>query len=350
MPWTWLPSLPLLTADLPGIGGQLKAEPEDFVVEEIPAYEPSGQGDFLYLLIEKRDMGGEYFQKQLARRLGIPREEIGTAGMKDRRAVTRQWVSVPKQAEAQLSAVDGDGMRLLQTSRHTNKLKPGHLRGNRFIIRVRNVEGDASSRFMAILDRLRQRGMMNFYGEQRFGKEGETLDIGLRLLKGEGNVRERFLRKLSLSAVQSALFNAYLARRFEDGLLHRVLPGDVMGKWPVGGMFVAEDVPVEQARFERREIIHAGPMFGTKMYPSHHVAAEREAALLAEAGLSLASFAGFGKLLQGTRRHNLVYVDDLTGRTEGSDAYLSFTLPAGSYATVLLNEVMKTGVSSEVGI
>jgi tRNA pseudouridine13 synthase len=347
MAWTWLPSLPLLTGDLPGIGGQLKVEPEDFCVEEIPAYEPSGQGEFLYLWIEKRDMGGEYFQKQLARRLGIRKEEVGAAGLKDRRAVTRQWVSVPKQAEAQLLAIDGEGMKLLQTSRHTNKLKPGHLRGNRFVIRLRDVAEDATNRLELILARIRQKGMMNFYGEQRFGKEGETLDLGLRLLRGEGDIRERFLRKLSLSAVQSALFNAYLAKRFQDGLLHCVLSGDVMGKWPVGGMFVAEDVPTEQARFERREIVHAGPMYGSKMYPAQQEAAEREAVLLAEAGLTLKNFVGFGKLLQGTRRHNLVYVDDLSGQVEGNDAVLSFTLPAGSYATVLLNEVTKTGTIDE---
>lgn len=348
MPWTWLPSLPYLTHDLPGIGGQLKVEPEDFNVEEIPAYEPCGQGDFLYLWIEKRDMGGEYFQKQLARRLGIPREEVGTAGLKDRRAVTRQWVSVPKQAEAQLPAVDGDGMKLLRTSRHTNKLKPGHLRGNRFVIRLRNVHEDATKRLEPILDRIRQQGLMNFYGEQRFGKEGETLDQGLRLLRGEGDIRDKFLRKLSLSAVQSALFNTYLAMRFNNGLLHRVLPGDVMGKWPAGGMFVTEDVPTEQTRFDRHEIVHAGPMYGSKMYPARQKAEEREAALLAEAGLSLKNFAGFGKLLQGTRRYNLVYVDDLSGRIEGNDAILSFTLPAGSYATVLLTEVMKTEAAEEI--
>src|ERR1700733_3684654 len=121
---------PLLTADLPGIGGKIKVLPEDFEVEEIPAYEPSGQGDFLYLWLEKRDMGAEYFTRQIARRLEIPAGEVGSAGLKDRHAVTRQMISVPAAAEPELAALDGDGIKVLRVSRHTNKLRAGHLHGN----------------------------------------------------------------------------------------------------------------------------------------------------------------------------------------------------------------------------
>ncbi len=114
---------PLVTAALAGVGGRIKAEPEDFEVEEIPAYAPSGQGDFLYLWIEKRDMGAEYFLRQVARRLDIPPGEVGSAGLKDRRAVTRQMISVPAAAEDRLAHLDGDGIRVLRTSRHSNKLR-----------------------------------------------------------------------------------------------------------------------------------------------------------------------------------------------------------------------------------
>src|SRR5947208_1918807 len=116
----------LLTHDLPGIGGRIKQEPEDFDVEEIPAYEPSGTGAFLYLWIEKRGMGAEYFARTIARRLAIPVSEVGTAGLKDRQAVTRQMVSVPAEAEAQLPQLEGEGLRVLRVSRHGNKLKSGH--------------------------------------------------------------------------------------------------------------------------------------------------------------------------------------------------------------------------------
>src|SRR5262245_18236898 len=113
---------PLVTAELPGIGGRIKTEPEDFEVEEIPAYEPSGSGDFLYLRVEKRGMGARCFLRQVAPRLGIAAGEVGTAGLKDRHAVTRQMLSIPAVVEDRLAQLDGDGLRVLRVSRHTNKL------------------------------------------------------------------------------------------------------------------------------------------------------------------------------------------------------------------------------------
>jgi tRNA pseudouridine13 synthase len=348
---------PLWTAQWPGIGGRIKQVPEDFEVEEIPAYEPCGTGDFLYLWIEKRDMGAEYFVRQIARRLEIPVGEVGTAGLKDRRAVTRQMVSVPVATAERIGRLDGEGMRVLRVSRHSNKLRPGHLRGNRFRVLVRDVDAGASERLEPILERLRRDGLANFYGGQRFGKQGETVQLGLTQLRGDNaptntegpprQLRNPFLRKLALSAAQSALFNWYLARRLTDGLMRTVLAGDVMCKWPFGGMFVAADLTQEQARFERREIVHAGPIFGRKTFPAAGEAAAREAAVLADAGLKPTAFHGFGKLLSGTRRHNVVYVDDLTAGVESEGVRLTFTLPAGSYATVLLQEVMKKPLTAE---
>jgi tRNA pseudouridine13 synthase len=341
---------PLLTPDLSGVGGRIKVHPEDFEVEEIPAYEPSGEGEHLYLWVEKRDMGAEYFARQVAKRLGLAPGDVGTAGLKDRRAVTRQWVSVPAAAEARLAQLDGDGLRVLRVRRHANKLRPGHLRGNRFRVLVRDVPPDAAERAAPILDRLRRDGLPNFYGPQRFGRDGETARLGMELLRRErGHVRSPFLRKLALSAAQSLLFNDCLARRLTDGLLRTVLAGDVMAKWPAGGMFVARDVAAEQARFDARETVHAGPIFGRKTFAAEGPAAEREAAVLRDAGLSVDTFAGFGKLVQGTRRHDLVYVDDLAAAAEPEGLRLTFTLPAGSYATVLLREVMKAEVGDEEG-
>lgn len=336
---------PLWTADLPGIGGRIKAAPDDFEVEEIPAYEPSGEGDFLYLWVEKRGMGAEYFQRQVARRLGLGPGDVGTAGLKDRHAVTRQQVSVPAHVLDRLPQLDGDGIRVLRQSRHTNKLRPGHLHGNRFRIVVRDVGPDAAGRLPPLLDRLRALGLPNFYGPQRFGRDGETATLGLKLLRGQENpkrVRNPFLRKLALSAAQAAVFNQYLARRLNDGLLRRVLAGDVMAKWPFGGMFVAEDVGTEQARFDARETVTAGPIVGRKTFAAAGEAAQREAALLADAAITPSLLHGFGKLVQGTRRHNLVYLDDLAGQVLPDGVQLTFTLPAGSYATVLLREVTKS--------
>jgi tRNA pseudouridine13 synthase len=343
-------SPPLLTPDLPGVGGRIKVQPEDFEVEEIPAYEPSGAGDHLYLWVEKRGIGPEYFVKQLARRLDVPPADVGTAGLKDRHAVTRQWVSVPKHAEPNLPHLDGDGITLLSVSRHTNKLKPGHLRGNRFRVLVRDADPAKADAVRPVIDRIEQLGLPNYYGPQRFGRDGGTAALGLAMLKGERTSRVNpFLRKLALSAAQSLLFNDTLGRRLADGLFRTVLAGDVMMKWPAGGLFVAADVPAEQARFDRRETVTGGPMFGAKTFPAAADAADREAKVLGDHGLSPGSFAGFGKLVQGTRRHNLVYPDGLAAAWEPEGLRLAFTLPAGSYATVLLREVMKADVAGEEG-
>jgi tRNA pseudouridine13 synthase len=338
---------PLWTADLPGIGGRIKSAPEDFEVEEIPAYEPSGSGDFLYLWVEKRDMGAEYFVRQVAKRLELPPGEVGTAGMKDRHAVTRQMVSVPAAAEEHLGQLEGAGLRVLRVSRHSNKLKPGHLHGNRFRILVRGVHPETPQRLGPLLERLRRDGLPNFYGPQRFGRGGETGRLGLGLLRDGPRAQPRgpFLRRLALSAAQSALFNFYLARRLQDGLLRTVLSGDVMAKWPFGGMFVARDVAAEQARFDARVTVTAGPIFGRKTFPAADAAAAREAAVLQDAGLNSAAFQGFGKLVQGTRRHNLIYIDDLQAVPEAEGLRCTFTLPAGSYATVLLREITKSDLS-----
>lgn len=337
-----VPSPPLLTAELPGCGGVIRLRDDDFEVEEVPSYEPCGEGEHLFLWIEKRGMAPEYFARTLAQKLGVPPGAIGTAGLKDRHAVTRQWVSAPLAAETHLSKLDGEGLRVLKTGRHTNKLKPGHLRGNRFRILIRSADSAQAESVAAILDRIRSQGLPNFYGPQRFGRGGSTLELGWQCLAGRAPRRLRpFLFRFALSAVQSLLFNDVLARRLIDGLYRTVLPGDAMAKWPAGGLFVTRDSAAEQVRFDAKEIVSAGPMFGRKTFPCEAIAAEREAAVLHDRGLSPRSFDGFGKLLLGTRRHNQVYVDDLAAAWEPDGLRLAFTLPAGSYATVLLREVMK---------
>jgi len=345
---------PLLTRDLPGIGGRIKQFPEDFEVEEIPAYEPCGSGQYLYLWLEKRDMGAEFFVRQVAQRLDISPADVGTAGMKDRQAVTRQMVSVPDVGSERLAQLEGEGIRLLRVSRHGNKLKPGHLRGNRFRILIRDVAAAAGERLPPLLARLQVEGFPNYYGPQRFGREGETVQLGLSLLRGAPSAergsagrsairapRSPFLRRLALSAAQAALFNHYLGCRLTDGLLHQVLAGDVMAKRPFGGLFIAADLAQEQARFEAGETVHTGPIFGRKMFAAAQPAAARELSSLADAALTPQSFFGFGKLLQGTRRHNLVYPGDLAAKQANEGFQLTFSLPAGSYATVLLRELMK---------
>ncbi len=329
--------------------GRLKVEPEDFVVEEIPAYQPCGDGEHLFLWIEKRDLAAEQLVKHVARTLGMPARDIGVAGMKDRRAVTRQWISVPAKLQDCVAQLDSPAVRVLNVVRHTNKLRTGHLRGNRFDVRLRDLQIRDHSRGMADFVAeaaavIAATGFPNDYGEQRFGRDGETWQLGLDLLTRKKTARDipysrrRFLFRLALSAVQSELFNQALAARLQDGMLDTVLKGDVMEVVATGGKYIAEDVAAEQPRFESNEVVTTGPMFGPKMRQPTDEPAAREAAILAQNGLTPEAFAGFGDELSGTRRPYLIRPGDLRCEFEASTLRLQFTLPPGVYATTLLRE------------
>jgi tRNA pseudouridine13 synthase len=335
---------PRLCADLPGTGGSLKDEPEDFVVTELPAYEPSGAGEHLFLWLRKRDMPAFALSAHIARTLQVPPAEIGCAGLKDARAVTTQYLSVPKRCEAHLEALGTDPrVELLGAKLHGNKLKTGHLRGNAFAITVRDVVPDALARAQAIVQRLTERGVPNFFGAQRFGRDGRTVADGLALLGLSDRPAPRLgrgPRRLALSALQSLVFNACLRARMQDGLLHTVLAGDVCQVRASGGPFVAEDAAVEQARLIAGEIVVAGPIWGPKMRATAGEAQLREAAALQRLGLRGESFAG-DRLMQGTRRPYLVWPAGLRiEAAEGGGITAHFELPSGAYATGVMAELM----------
>ncbi|MBI3860737.1 MAG: tRNA pseudouridine(13) synthase TruD [Planctomycetia bacterium] len=333
-----------MTNGQPGIGGRTKSRAEDFVVDEIPAYAAEERGDFLFLRVEKRDVSAEQLVSHLARALGIAHQDVGAAGMKDRQAVTRQFVSVPARCQALLESFSHEQIRILEVHRHPHKLRTGHLKGNRFSILVRDVENDSESKARAIADALQRTGVPNYFGEQRFGRDAETLALGLDLLsgaRGPGSIpraRRKFLLRLALSAVQSALFNRALADRLNNGTLHQVSIGDVMQVTASGGPFVVLDAGREQQRFETREIVISGPIFGPKMkQPAGEIAA-REARLLEDAGIPVTAFERFSNLTPGTRRPYLIWPEGLTVAAEPEGIRLEFTLPSGSYATVVLRE------------
>ncbi len=336
-------TLPFLTAELPGTGGVLRATLDDFRVDEVAAYEPSGEGEHVYARIEKRDMTTPFAIDRIARALNIEARDIGYAGLKDRRAVTTQWVSLPRVDPAAVEALSVEGLRVLAVSRHRNKLRTGHLHGNRFTLRVTGL-ADLSLAIRAasvIATELRMKGCPNYYGSQRFGREGDNATRGLAWLKGEASApRQHFERKLFASAVQSWLFNKYLARRVEAGELARYIEGELAMRHPTGGAWRV-DPSEAQALYDARAASGAGPMFGTRMLRASGEAQAREEALLTEAGLKLDDFARARDLGEGTRRPVRMIVDDLSVDADGDALRLTFTLPAGGYATALAREVIK---------
>ncbi len=346
------PLAPYLTGHLPGIGGVLKREPEDFIVEELPAYEPCGDGEHLFLWVEKRDVSAEDLVAHVARSVGVRREDVGVAGLKDRRAVTRQFVSVPATCEPQLGAVETTGIRVLRSARHRNKLRTGHLTGNRFDILIRDVAADSLIIAEAVAEVVRERGFPNYYGEQRFGIGGATARFGLDLLAGRKKPREieprrrKFLLRLSLSAAQSAVFNVVLSERLTDGLFGTVLAGDVMQVTASGGCFVVEDVAREQARYDQGETVLTGPLFGPKMKSPTGEPAAREQRVIDRFGVTREQAAEFSRLVTGARRPIVVRVDDLQLAADPAGLRFRFTLPSGVYATTLLQEFMKTDANT----
>jgi tRNA pseudouridine13 synthase len=333
---------PRLTEDLPGTGGRLKQAPEDFSVEELPAFPPTGKGEHLWVWVEKQGRDTHEVARALASAARVDVGEVGYAGLKDRQAVTRQAFTVPLPEEARLEALALPGVQVLSTARTERKLRTGQLRGNAFRIRVREVRAKEAA--TAVLERLLRLGLPNYFGTQRFGRAGDNAARGRALLLGQrlpGKV-SRMQRRLYLSAYQSLLFNRALAARLQEGHYGQALLGDVLRRADSGGLFVCEDVEVDQPRVERLEVSPTGPLFGWKVKPlPTGVVGEAEAQLLAAEGLPEGALRKGKGETEGARRAYAVSPGQLEASFEGADMWLSFSLPRGSYATVLLDEVMK---------
>ena len=319
---------------------------DTFVVEEVPAYLPSGEGEHTYLWIEKTDLTTFEAVRRIARACDVDARDVGYAGMKDRHATTRQWLSIPRLDPERALALTVDGVRVLDARRHGNKLRTGHLKGNRFEVVLTGADANQGDE-RAVgerLETLAREGMANRYGDQRFGATGENAAQGLAILRGERRERDQRRRRLLLSAAQSAVFNRYLELRTEtEGGLRRVRPGDVLQKTASGGSFICTDVAIDQARVDAGEIVPTGPMPGTRVMdpPPDSEAGQLEQRALDAAGATRDDFARAGRDLPGARRPVLVNLElgspAITAEPAHGALRVRFGLPAGSYATVAID-------------
>lgn len=334
---------PHATSELPGISGAIGEAPEDFRVQEIPAYLPSGEGEHWYVELEKRLLSTPDLVRRVSEAAGVEPRDIGYAGLKDKHAITTQWLSLPGRASAPDSWSLPEAIRVLRVSRHANKLRTGHLNGNRFRIGLSGVEPDALPRAQAIAARLREQGLPNYFGAQRFGRGGENLSRALSWLAGGGRARlPPFLLKLYPSVVQSELFNRYLTLRKELGL-EQTLLGEVVRLEGSYASFVVEDPEAETRRLLARDIHLTGPMLGPKMRPAQGRALELEAEVAAQLSVDVRVQQVLAKFAPGARRDLLVFPKDLQiGTGEPGRLWLEFSLPAGSYATVLVRELLRS--------
>jgi tRNA pseudouridine13 synthase len=401
--------LPYLTPEFAGLAGSIKQRPEDFFVQEIPLYEPSGEGEHVYAEIQKVGLTTFEAVNRVAHALNVSTRDIGYAGMKDAQAVTVQTLSILGTTPEAVMALKIPNVTVRWAVRHGNKLRLGHLKANRFAIRLRHVNATDVVKLTPVVKTLQSRGMPNYFGEQRFGRRGDNHLLGAAIIRMDAKglldqllgkpmpsiedpqttgARKAFergdhklamklwprksgmerrvlarliktnkpvaalkaidqrLRRLWVSAAQSWMFNQVLAERMNAGTFDKILPGDLAYKHENGACFLVEDQATEQARAEAFEISPTGPLVGYRMSLPTGDPLRIEEAVMAQAHLHPEDFKKEGgERVKGARRPLRVKPEDfdLTGGVDehGPHITVAFTLPAGSFATVLLRELTK---------
>lgn len=407
-----------LTGAVPGIGGVLKQRDEDFLVDEIPLYSPSGSGEHMYMYVEKRGMSTLQMRDELARHFRVPRHAIGHAGLKDKRAVTRQVVSVhiPGRKPEDFPSLEHPRIRVEWVDLHDNTLQRGHLAGNRFSIKVRGVPATAAVLARRAFSMLARTGAPNRFGAQRFGAMGNNHLVGRAMILGDakgalgvllgpgaaspgvqresraayaagdfeaalermpgvfkgerqalrvlarGGDHAQALRAIDptaagfyVSSFQSAVFNAVLNRRVLEGTLDTLSPGDLAFIIKSRAVFEVTDATLTEPELEGRvksfEVSASGPMWGTTMRRATGAVGLAELAALQGAGVTPDDLAGCEKrdrypMIGGDRRPLRIPVidPDVEGGLDEHGPYVrcAFDLPRGSFATTVMDEIMKT--------
>lgn len=338
-------ALPYLTELSTPFEGEIRVEPEDFRVDEVPAYLPEGDGEHLFVRFRKRSLNTKDAVRRIAEKLGVDPQGCGWAGLKDRHAVTTQYASFHGGDATRLDGAEIEGVTILERALHRNKLRTGHLRGNRFEILVRGAASDRIDDARQILGDLGRRGLPNYFGPQRFGRNGDNLGAAAAwLVEGGRAPRQKFRRKLLVSALQSAIFNELLKARIDSGTIDGVLDGDLLKKEETGGLFVSEDPVTDGPRAASFEVSATGPMFGAKMRWPERAALEAEEEALARWKMSRETLASFRRAGPGTRRPYRVKLGEPSCEPDPLGLRLSFLLPAGAYATIVLRELLRRTV------
>ncbi len=326
------------------VHGRLRTDPEDFVVDEELGFDPEGAGPHVLLQVRKRDANTEWVAREIARLAGCRPADVGYAGLKDRRAVTTQWFSVPGAGRAPAAWVgaSGPGYEVLAAHAHRRKLPRGALAGNRFRIRVRELAGDRGA-LGARLEHIASRGVPNYFGEQRFGRGGGNV-AWLAGAAAEPDWRRLrpHERSLKLSSARSAVFNALLAARVLDGSWDRLEVGDVAILDGRGSVFGIDSLTAELIeRCARGELHPTGPLWGRGEPASRgHVREQEERVAQA---LAAAARAVEQAGMRQERRSLRLAVHALEWQLGDDVLELSFRLARGSYATAVLRELLADG-------
>ncbi len=337
-----------------------KQSPRDFVVEEIPLYEFSGEGEHLVLFIRKKNLSTPEMIGKIARYLGIKNKEIGYAGLKDKHAMTKQYISLHKKYEQQLEGFDAPDIKILSKTYHNNKIRIGHLKGNKFYIRLKKVNKTDALKIDQALQNIEKQGIPNYFGYQRFGNDQDNHILGQKIVEGRHKERNPRVKRLLINAYQSHLFNLWLSKRLEmstlvanfsenelESLLNlpkgqikslknqqhffKLLDGDVMEHYPYGKLFHFEGESADIERFNNRDITVTGLLSGKRAKTALSIARdiEKDYDVITNE--------------DGARRFAWIYPTDIEGKHNPVEAHyeLHFTLPKGSYATVLVEELAK---------
>ena len=315
----------------------LKAECADFVVKEQLGYDMSGDGEFVAVKVRKTDCNTLFVGEQLAKFAGISARNMSYAGLKDRKAVTEQWFSLqmPGQPTPDFSQFSLEGVEILDVTRHQRKIRIGSLQGNHFEILLRNVE--ETDELKVRLDFLAKNGFPNYFTEQRFGRDGNNLTQALRWANGEIKVKDRNKRSFYLSAVRSEMFNLIVSKRVELNLAQQILVGDVLQLNGSHSWFVvdeSEDLAQLQQRLAQQDVLLTAPLIGEEEKSAvnfeHEIFAQHQALfdLMRQ------------ERMKAARRPILIHPQYFQWQFEPNGLRLQFDLPAGSYATALIRELV----------